>query len=306
MIPGGVYTALLTPTDEDGGLVRETLASLVEASRDQGAAGIVFAGTTGEGPYLTPALRRQGLEVVAECAPDLPLVLGVQECSLARIRLAMEDARAFGAKAAVVAPPYYERLTDREIEAFYLRVADAFDLPIVLYHIPSRTRTPLAPALVERLARDPRIQGIKDSDGDMAYFRDVRARTDPREFRYFLGFSSLISEARPLGADGVICAAANLFCAEVVSLWDSAAASGGDPEGLQWLRALEAGVRAKGGVRVWKALVEVATANPCRPLFPLQPLSSEDLEAFLALIRPHLGQGRFTGGLARDAGSPAG
>jgi dihydrodipicolinate synthase/N-acetylneuraminate lyase len=230
--------------------------------------------------------------VIAECAPGFPLFLGIQECNLDRIHQALEDARRFGAKAAVVAPPYYERLTDPEIESFYRHVAETFDIPIILYHIPSRTRTPLAPDLVERLARHPGIQGIKDSDGDLAYFREVRSRTRDVPFRYFLGFSSLIAEAGPLGADGVICAAANLFCRDVVALWN-AAASGVPPGDLDWLRSLEAAVRTQGGVRVWKALTEVATGAPCRPLFPLATLDASELAAFMELVGHLLPAGDF-------------
>ncbi len=272
MGPRGVITALLTPIDRHGHLDQEVLRLIVRRSRQQGVAGVVLGGTTGEGAFLPRHLRREALRVVAEERATLAFWVGIQECNAESIQEIAQEAKDYGADAVVTAPPYYEQLTESEILHFYETIASELNLDVVLYHIPSRTKNPIPLNVVQMLAAHARIIGIKDSSDDLGYFREVRQRSNA-SFRCWTGFSRTIPETVQLGGDGTICAAANFFPTEVVATWTWAShRSEKSPESFQLLKDLEGMARIHGGVRLWKAVAEILLGITIFPISPLLPL----------------------------------
>ncbi len=287
MGPQGVITALVTPVDSHGHLDQEILRLLVRRSRQYGATGVVLGGTTGEGPYLPRQLRHEALQVVAEERATLAFWVGIQECNSETIQEMAREAKDFGADAVVTAPPYYEQLTESEIVHFYETVASTTNLDLVLYHIPSRTKTPIPLRVVQKLSNHARIIGIKDSGGDLHYFRGVRQDIAP-PFRCWTGFSSTIPQTVQMGGDGTICAAANFLPAEVVATWAWATTrSEKSPESFQLLKDLEAMARIHGGVRLWKALAEILLGVIVFPVGPLLPLGDSPRKQLRQIIEKY-------------------
>ena len=127
-----------------------------------------MCGTTGEGPTLTAAERRRLTQICVECASRrVPVIVGTgTNCTattIERTRAAMAD----GADGALVVTPYYNRPTQEGLYRHYAAVAEAVDLPIILYNVPSRTGVDLAVGTVGQLAAIPSIVGIKDATGDL-------------------------------------------------------------------------------------------------------------------------------------------
>jgi 4-hydroxy-tetrahydrodipicolinate synthase len=230
----GIYPALVTPL-RDGDVDLDACRRLVDHVLAGGVHGVLVLGSSGEGAVLTPAMRRAVVDVVAHAlAGRRPLVVGVITSSVA---VAIEDvghaARA-GAVAALVAPPHYGTVDDDGAISFYRQLAGSVELPIVAYNIPAFTRVPIRPNVVEILAREGTIAGIKDSSRDFDYFQEVltRLRGVPR-FSALTGTDSLLVPAQLSGADGAITVGANLVPEWCVSAW-TAAADGRWADAMLW------------------------------------------------------------------------
>ncbi len=290
MLSQGIWTALVTPLDAQGALNEVALRRLVDLSLRGGVHGVVFAGTTGEGAFLSRPVRYQGLAaVLSEVSGRVPVLMGIEECRPEDVREAVQQAKHGGADAVVVAPPYYERLTDPEIEAFYVDVVEKADFPTVLYHIPQRTHNPLAVEVVARLAKDPRVVGLKDSGGDLDYFRALTQRVPPDTLRCWMGFAGSLEDCMAAQGDGVICAVANVLPHEVRGLWDAvvdAPKRVNGHESLALIRDLERMARQGGGLRLWKAAVEWILEEPVSLAAPLLPVSASEREQLMHLLRP--------------------
>ena len=206
----GSIVALVTPMDDTGALDDSALTALVEWHLEQGTDAIVISGTTGESPTLGDAEFRHLLEVaVRSAAGRLPIIAGTGTASTAKsIRLTMEAAEA-GASAALVVTPYYNRPMQTGLEAHYLAIAEAADLPLVMYNVPKRTGVDMLPATVARLARHERIVGLKEAVADPARVRELR-QVCPQDFTVLSGDDSSCLAAMQAGAEGVISVAANV------------------------------------------------------------------------------------------------
>ncbi len=288
MIPRGVLTALITPLDERGELSERALRWLVEEGIRGGVHGVVFGGTTGEGAFLPQRVRYRGLVTVAEAVRGRIAVLaGIEECRWEEAVDGVRQAKDLGADAVVVAPPYYEKLDPQEIERFYVNLVETCDFPVVLYHIPSRTHNPIAPEVVARLAKDPRVVGIKDSGGDLEYFRSVRQAVQSSDFRCWIGFAGPLDQCLAAKGDGTICAVANILPKEVRGLWDVAVFTPDRIDGYEnreLIAELETMARQGGGVRLWKAAVGWILAVELSMAPPLLPLSKGERGRVQALL----------------------
>ena len=166
----GSIVAIITPMTETGEIDEAALRRMVDWHVEQGTHGIVAVGTTGESPTLDHHEHMRVVEIVIDQADGrLPVIAGTGSNATAEAIALTRHAAEAGANAALVVVPYYNKPTQAGLFAHFRAVAEAADLPILIYNVPGRTVTDIANDTIVRLAREvPNIVGIKDASGDLA------------------------------------------------------------------------------------------------------------------------------------------
>src|SRR4051794_14202399 len=200
---GRVLTAMVTPLADDGTIdlagAQELAASLV----DRGAHdGLVVAGTTGESPTISDAEQRAVLEAVLDAVGDRAVVIaGVGTNDTAHSIDKARDAERIGAHGLLVVTPYYNKPPQAGLLAHFTAVADATDLPVMLYDIPPRSVVPIEVETLVRAAEHPKIVAVKDAKGDLGAISWTLARTD---LAYYCGEDMLNFPMLAIGGVGVV------------------------------------------------------------------------------------------------------
>jgi 4-hydroxy-tetrahydrodipicolinate synthase len=164
----GAITALVTPFRE-GALDEGAFIALVERQIAAGVHGLVPVGTTGETATLSHAEHRQVVELcVGAAAGRVPVIAGAGSNATAEAIDLVRHARDVGAQGALVVTPYYNRPSQEGLYRHYAAIAEAVDLPVLVYNVPSRTSLDISNETLGRLATIPNIVGIKDATGDVA------------------------------------------------------------------------------------------------------------------------------------------
>ncbi len=210
----GSFVALVTPFDKDGRINYLKIAELIDFHKNNGTDGIVLLGTTGEAPTVTEAEAEKMILFAIDKAGEMPLVIG---CASNDTRTAVEKARkyeALGAKALLVLTPYYNKANDIGMIRHFMSIADAVDIPIFIYNVPSRTGCSVSVSALEVLREHENIIGIKEASGDMSYFMRV-SRLIREDFSVFCGNDDIAVPMVAAGACGVISVLANIYPAEV-------------------------------------------------------------------------------------------
>jgi 4-hydroxy-tetrahydrodipicolinate synthase len=221
----GIFTPILTPLTEDDEVDHASLRRLVSYLLDQGVNGIWATGTTGEFPCFTHAERESIVETVVDTvAGRLPVVVGIGDAST---RLAIDNGRAAkraGADAIALTPPYYYVNSQDELLEHFRAVRAAIDLPLLVYNIPQNVKARMDVPTVVTLASEGTVVGVKDSQNDLDWFRQVMTTTRERglTFRGFLGTRILIDAGRIAGAHGSIPGVSNVVPAHCVGAYESA------------------------------------------------------------------------------------
>lgn len=219
----GCYTALITPF-RDGQLDEPALRALVERQIAGGVSGLVPCGTTGEAPALTNAEWDRVVSLVIETAAGRASVLaGTGSYSTTATIERTQRARTLGADGALVVTPYYNRPTQEGLYQHFAAVAEAVDLPLVLYNVPGRTGVNLLPETTLRLAQLPGIAGIKEASGSIDQASQI-VREAPPTFAVLSGDDSLTLPMMAVGGTGIISVVANIAPAAVAALTDAALA----------------------------------------------------------------------------------
>ncbi|MEI5522063.1 4-hydroxy-tetrahydrodipicolinate synthase [Streptomyces brasiliscabiei] len=215
----GVLTALASPFAPDGQLDEKTLRRLVDRSIDGGVDGVVACGSTGEFAAMSASERRRVVEtVVDQAAGRVPVIAQTGAVSTREAIELSRHAQDAGASVLMVVAPYYEPLTLDETLHYLRTVADAVDLPIMLYNLPGATGVNLSPETVGRLAREvDNIRYIKDTSADMAQAGQLIHRYGD-VISTFVGWDSLLLQAISEGAAGVMAGTANVMPAQLVSV----------------------------------------------------------------------------------------
>ena len=163
----GVFTALVTPFRR-GELDETAFVALVERQIAGGVHGLVPVGTTGETSTLSHAEHRRVVELcVATAAGRVPVIAGAGSNATAEAIELSRHAKEVGADAVLSVTPYYNRPSQEGLYRHYAAIAEAVDIPIVVYNVPSRTNVDIANETLARLAKLPAIIGIKDATGDL-------------------------------------------------------------------------------------------------------------------------------------------
>ncbi len=231
----GVLTALATPFGPDGAIDTTLLGRLVDRSIDGGVHGVVACGSTGEFAAMTSAERRLVVETVVDhVGGRVPVVAQTGATSTAEAIELSRHAQGAGASVVMVVAPYYEPLTLDETLDYLRAVADAVQIPVMLYNLPSATGVNLAPDTVGQLAREvENIRYIKDTSADMAQAGRL-IHTYGDLVGTFVGWDSLLLAALTEGAAGVMAGTANVMPAELVSIHDALAAGDLDRAQSEW------------------------------------------------------------------------
>lgn len=273
MVSGSIV-ALVTPMHAAGAVDWAALGRLVDLHAASGTAAIVAVGTTGESATLDVDEHCEVVRRTVELAAGrLPVIAGTGANSTREAIELSEAARRDGAAACLLVTPYYNRPTQEGLYLHYRAVAEAVDLPLILYNVPTRTACDLLPETVLRLSEIPSIAGIKEASG-LDRGRALLARL-PRRFAVYSGDDASAAELMLAGARGTISVTANVDPARVAAL--CRAALGGDVERTRALDRELAGLNRalfleSNPIPVKWALAERGLIGPGIRL-PLTPLS---------------------------------
>lgn len=222
----GSLVALVTPMYEDGSLDFESLNKLVEFHIDAGTAGIVAVGTTGESATLDVDEHLAVVAAVIKQVKGRIKVLAGTGANSTREAISLAgEAKRLGADMTLSVVPYYNKPTQDGIYAHYKAIAEAVDIPMVLYNVPGRTVADMSNDTAIRLASIPNIVGLKDATGDMGRAADLALRA-PRSFALYSGDDATSLPFILLGGHGVISVTANVAPRLMAQL--CAAAQAGD------------------------------------------------------------------------------
>jgi 4-hydroxy-tetrahydrodipicolinate synthase len=211
----GVYTALVTPMTASGALDDGALRKLVEAQIEGGVSGLVPVGTTGESPTLDGDECGRVIRIVVEQAKGrVPVIAGAGSNSTAEAIHYARDAKDAGATATLQVAPYYNKPTNAGYLAHFRAIADAVDLPMVVYNIPGRTGKNVDNPTMLELAQHRNIIAVKEASGDISQVMDLIARK-PVTFTVLSGDDNLVFPIMALGGRGVISVASNLVPAQM-------------------------------------------------------------------------------------------
>jgi len=220
----GSIVALITPMDAQGDVDDQALARLVDLHIESGTAAIVAVGTTGESATLD---EREHCAVIARiielAAGRIPVIGGTGANSTTEaIRLTRCAADA-GADAALLVTPYYNKPTQAGLIAHHRAVAEAVDIPQILYNVPGRTACDMLPDTAAELARVDRIIGLKEATGDLTRVERLRDLCGP-EFAIYSGDDATGCELMLRGGDGVISVTSNVAPRDMAAMCRAALA----------------------------------------------------------------------------------
>jgi 4-hydroxy-tetrahydrodipicolinate synthase len=277
----GSLVAIVTPMLEDGRLDMARFKSLIDWHIAQGTSAIVVVGTTGESPTVDFDEHKELIRVAVEhSAGRLPIIAGTGGNSTAEAIELSEAAKKTGATATLSVVPYYNKPTQEGMYQHFRKIAEAVDLPMFLYNVPSRTVADILNDTVLRLAELPGIIGIKDATSNMERATDLIKRA-PRNFAIYSGDDAAALPLMALGGHGVISVTANVaprMMAEMCSaalVGDVKKAREINPAPVKWAMAqmglIEGGLRLpmvplseRSHEAVREALAEAGVALPLR------------------------------------------
>lgn len=206
----GSLVALVTPMLPDGGLDMPRFRALVDWHVEQGTDGLVIVGTTGESPTVDPEEHCSLIAAaVQQAAGRVPVIAGTGANSTAEAIELTECAKRAGAAAGLSVAPYYNKPTQEGLFRHFSAIAEAVDLPLILYNVPGRTASDISNDTALRLARVPGVIGIKDATGNIERGSDLIKRA-PETFAVYSGDDASGMVLMLLGGKGVISVTANV------------------------------------------------------------------------------------------------
>lgn len=214
----GCFTALITPFDGPN-IDEAAFVRLARRQLDEGVDGLVPNGTTGETAVLRFEEQVRVLALAVEAAAGrAPVIGGVGSNDTAKSIALAREAKRLGCDAAMAVTPYYNRPNQAGLVRHFLAIADAVEIPLILYNVPGRTAVDLAPETVARLADHPNIIGLKDASNDVGRVNDHR-RMIAKPFALLSGEDASAVGFNAMGGQGLISVTANVapaLCARMI------------------------------------------------------------------------------------------
>lgn len=207
---GRVITAMVTPFHEDGSVNYEGAAELARHLVANGSDGLVVAGSTGEAATMTAEEKLKLFEVVLEAVGDRASVIAGtgSNDTMASVKFT-QAAEKVGVHGALVVGPYYNKPTQEGFYQHFKTIAEATSLPIMLYNVPGRTASNIAPETVARLAEIPNIVAIKEASGNIEQATEI-IRVTPADFKVYSGDDAMTLPLLAVGGEGIVSVAGHV------------------------------------------------------------------------------------------------
>jgi len=285
----GAAIAIITPMNADGSINYDELGELIDDQIKKGTDGIVICGTTGEASTMTDDEHLDCIKfAVKQAAGRVPVIAGTGSNDTAYAVKLSQEAEAAGADALLLVTPYYNKTTQRGLIAHFTAIADAVNVPIILYNIPGRTGVNIDVATVKELAKHKNIAAIKEASGNISYAAKLIAECGDN-IDVYSGNDDQIVPLMSLGAKGVISVLSHVIPAETHQMAqycldnNFAAAMKMQIEYLDLINDLFIEVNP---IPVKEAMNMIGwNAGPCR--LPLYEMSDEHKAKLRASLRKH-------------------
>ncbi|WP_138005941.1 4-hydroxy-tetrahydrodipicolinate synthase [Halalkalirubrum salinum] len=206
----GVFPAMVTPFTDDNRIDIESLQTDARRLEAAGVDGLVPVGSTGESATLTHDEHVEVIEAVAAAVEDVPVIAGTGSNNTAEALELSERAEAAGADALLLISPYYNKPEPQGMYDHFAAVADAVDLPQIVYNVPSRTGQNIQPDTAVALAEHENIRAYKAASGDLNQISEVVERTRDADFSILSGDDGLTLPVLSIGGTGTISVVGNL------------------------------------------------------------------------------------------------
>lgn len=282
---GTVLTAMVTPFKPDGSLDTDTAARLATRLVDAGCDGLVISGTTGESPTTTDAEKSLLLRAVVDAVGDRArIVAGVGTYDTAHSVHLAKAAAAEGAHGLLVVTPYYSRPPQSGLVAHFTTVADATDLPVILYDIPPRSVVPIEWDTMRTVAQHPNIVAVKDAKADLPGAAQIMAETG---LVYYSGDDALNLPWLAMGAVGFISVWGHVAAGQLRDMLS--AFNSGDIATARKIAValgpLNAAQSRLGGVTLSKAGLRLQGFDAGDPRLPQMPATPAELDELATDMR---------------------
>lgn len=293
--PDGIIPAMVTPFNEEGEVNEVVLRKLVGNMIEAGCHGIFVLGSNGEFFSLTEEEKlRIATIAVDEANGRVPVYAGTGGNSTKETIELTKKMEKIGVAAVSVITPYFVKLTQDELQTHFELIAEAVEIPIILYNIPGMTGNPIAPATVKELAKIPNIVAIKDSSGNFDnVLKCLEAQSE--DFTVLVGTDSLILPTLMAGGGGAIAATANFLPKVVVSIYDKW--KSGDLEGAELeqrkLRAIRNAFPKGTLPSVLKEALNGIGLEVGPPRLPVKPLTEKVKQEVNEIVQSYIDSGEF-------------
>lgn len=200
---GSLITAMVTPFTSTEAVDYPRAEALAARLLENGSSGLVVSGTTGESPTLTPSEKLELFRVVKAAAGTAPVIANTGDNETAFSVELSKQAEQIGVDALLLVVPYYNKPSQEGLYRHFKTIAEAVEIPCILYNVPARTSKNVNAETIARLAEIPNIVGVKEASGDMAQVAKTRAATSD-DFMIYSGNDADTLPMLPLGCCGVI------------------------------------------------------------------------------------------------------
>ena len=217
----GMATAIVTPMKADGAVDYEAMGRFIDFQIENGINALVVMGTTGENATLEPEEQKEVIAfTVKKTAGRVPVIAGTGTNNTAHVLENTKNACEVGVDGILVVTPYYNKATQAGLIKHFTMIADASEVPVILYNVPGRTGCALTPKTVAALAEHPNIVGLKEATGNMAQMVELMHLCGDK-IDIYSGEDALTVPMMAMGGSGTISVLSNVLPAESVAMTDA-------------------------------------------------------------------------------------
>ena len=217
----GMATAIITPMKNDGSVDYEAMGRFIDFQIENGINALVVMGTTGENATLEPEEQKEVIAfTVKKTAGRVPVIAGTGTNQTAPVLENTKNACEVGVDGILVVTPYYNKATQAGLIKHFTMIADASEVPVILYNVPGRTGCALTPKTIAALAEHPNIVGLKEATGNMSQMVEIMNLCGDK-IDVYSGEDALTVPMMAMGGAGTISVLSNILPAEAVAMTDA-------------------------------------------------------------------------------------